>query len=308
MFYRFLLTCCSAVAAATRRDIARVARLETFEVPMSANLAAGDDPQLSTVVFDQGRCQSCSAFVAADLIEASFRRRCPMQLEGRPSVAQLMSCVARSCWQRTSVRDHLEEAAATGLVPDGIWPYDQSIYTVENVEGLPPCRRSREELSVPPHASLRVLPFVPLPDGLHVSALALMDLLLRYGPVAFAAPATWADASRPDCHWFLELGAQAGELGHGAAVDDLVLGDGLARCFESDARGAAEAITHTMLVSGWGFDAAHGTSYWLVKNTWGAAWGASGFFRVERWGQAMGIQTLLHLGYPHALHITACVA
>jgi len=36
------------------------------------------------------------------------------------------------------------------------------------------------------------------------------------------------------------------------------------------------------LLVGYGTDAASGKDYWLVKNTWGVAWGDKGYIKIKR--------------------------
>ena len=47
------------------------------------------------------------------------------------------------------------------------------------------------------------------------------------------------------------------------------------------------ALNHAVLIVGWGID--DGQEYWKIKNSWGAAFGEDGYYRICKGKGACGI-------------------
>jgi cathepsin X len=60
---------------------------------------------------------------------------------------------------------------------------------------------------------------------------------------------------------------------------------------------------HCMNIMGWGVDASSGLKYWLMRNTWGPAWGSAGIVRFKRGVDFLGIESDVWAACPAgALH------
>ncbi|KAK7086270.1 hypothetical protein SK128_002211 [Halocaridina rubra] len=53
-----------------------------------------------------------------------------------------------------------------------------------------------------------------------------------------------------------------------------------------------EVVNHGVLLVGYGVDADTGEKYWTCKNSWGAEWGESGYFRIRRGTNECSIESM----------------
>ena len=51
----------------------------------------------------------------------------------------------------------------------------------------------------------------------------------------------------------------------------------------------SSGINHAVTLVGYGHDDEIGKDYWICKNSWGASWGESGYFRIKRGSGTCGI-------------------
>jgi len=59
-----------------------------------------------------------------------------------------------------------------------------------------------------------------------------------------------------------------------------------------------EETNHLVLLVGWGYDEDTRTKYWIVKNSWGEAWGENGYFRIVRGVNELAIESMAESAMP----------
>jgi len=59
-----------------------------------------------------------------------------------------------------------------------------------------------------------------------------------------------------------------------------------------------ELTNHAVLLVGYGHDAQLGEDYWIIKNSWGTAWGEDGYFRIRRGTDECAIESIAVEAFP----------
>jgi cathepsin X len=88
---------------------------------------------------------------------------------------------------------------------------------------------------------------------------------------------------------------QRGPIACGIVADEKLV-DYKGGIFNNDTPYTPDDIDHDISVVGFGVD--NGTKYWVVRNSWGSAWGEQGFFRLIRGTNNIMIETDCAWGVP----------
>lgn len=227
--------------------------------------------RIITPVKNQGTCGACWAFVAAEEVESMYNLWgsgvfSEFGVEQTFSVQQLLSCApapALGCGggNPLDAYDYLVDESA-GLVQESLWPYEQGVTPEDNCEAAnctSPCRKrlleeNLRKITGPPGMVTSYRWATPpcragtQADGSPACANQDLEQLQRslvlYGPVAIAVNGE---------HW-------------GLYNDGVLTYEGCGSSSLYDMNHAAQLV---------GYDRRAPEPYWLVRNQWGTAWGAS---------------------------------
>lgn len=59
-----------------------------------------------------------------------------------------------------------------------------------------------------------------------------------------------------------------------------------------------EVTNHAVLAVGYGEEPKTKEKYWIIKNSWGDAWGENGYFRIRRGTDECGIESMAATALP----------
>ena len=237
---------------------------------------------LDRVAYSQGQCGSCAAFTTMDVVKSAFRLRYERDVNDM-SVAQIISCAALSCDSRFPYRLFLEWLGRHGaLSARSVAGYDARY---QRGKKIPSCAAAsspnegwpdREE-AIPPFEFRLVGP--AWQPNRRLFDEEVKRLLVAHGPLLAAI--RMPDKTEILCTWF----KQKTPPGMVPFNNGIITSDLIERCFGEE-RGKNR---HAVVLSGWGHEAT--LPFWRAKNSWGTTWGEGGFFRVQRWKDAMGLMS-----------------
>jgi len=213
-----------------------------------------------TPVKDQGQCGSCWTFSTTGNIEGQWA------MKGHPLTAfseQLLVDCSHGCSNEPPYGDVCNQGCNGGwqwnaffdvMAWGGLETEQEYPYTAEGGT----CRKDNTKLMAP------ITNYTCISAGKTADETVMQAYLYQNGPISVAL--------------------NAGMLQYylGGVLDPWFPG------FECD----PTQLDHALLIVGWGVENnwdGTTTPYWIIKNSWGASWGESGYFRVYRGGNTCGV-------------------
>lgn len=222
-----------------------------------------DNSAYATAVRDQGMCGACWAFSSAATTEVVYNKL--------HNVTYTVGSSANWLSPQNLIDCASGDLNGTALFPSkgcfGGWPLvgmshivlsginTEEAYPYDSANGRT-CLQSTTGASLFPLASAHYIPYANGPSS---NILLLMAAVVREGAVTAI------------------LNADPTLFYPGGIFND---------------PGCAPSMGHAVTLLGFGTDEASGLDYWLVKNSFGAAWGEAGFFRIARGVNMCGIEQM----------------
>ncbi|XP_055970609.1 dipeptidyl peptidase 1 [Sorex fumeus] len=233
---------------------------ETLQLPASWDWRNVHGTNFVSPVRNQGTCGSCYSFASMGMLEARIRILTNNSQTPILSPQEIVSCspYAQGCEGGFPFLIAGKYAQDFGLVEENCYPYT-------GVDS--PCKQRENCIRYYTSEYHYVGGFY---GGCNE---ALMKLeLVRHGPMAVAFE-VYDD--------FLHY--RKGVYQHTGLRDPF---------------NPFELTNHAVLLVGYGTDPHTGLDYWIVKNSWGTAWGEDGYFRIRRGNDECAIESIAMAATP----------
>nr|CAB3239847.1 dipeptidyl peptidase 1-like [Phallusia mammillata] len=248
-------------------DAAKQAYIKA-KLPESFDWRKVNNQDFVSPVRNQGQCGSCYAFASMGMLEARVRIMTNNTQTPVFSPQEVVSCsqYAQGCEGGFPYLIAGKYAQDFGVVEEHCYPYEGKDTPTCSM-AIKNCKRHYVEK----------YEYVGGYYGA-CSEAKMMEDLVAYGPMAVAIEVY------PDFQQY-----KSGIYHHVTSVDQSSVTEGF---------NPFELTNHAVLVVGYGADQKTGEKYWIVKNSWGEAWGENGFVRIRRGTDEIAIESLAQQSFP----------
>lgn len=221
---------------------------ESFLDDLPKHVDWRDVPNTVTTVKDQGHCGSCWSFGSAETIESVYGRKhgfTPML-----SQQNILDCVPNAkqcggtggCGGGTAELAYKTLSGQRGITTEWMYPYSSYFGVNSDVCQMSAGAHGRNMTHL-----AHVTGYTKLPSNEYAP---LMRHVALHGPVAVSVDASGWHAYKTGVYTGCNM--------------------------------KTPVIDHNVQLVGYGTDSDSGLDYWLIRNSWGAAWGEKGYIRLSR--------------------------
>lgn len=232
--------------------------LDSFpDAPLPTEFSWTDKEGVVPPVVNQGQCGSCWAFSTAGTIQMHYAIKTGTQID--LSVQELVDC-SHTCAKEPPYGSVCNQGCGGG------WPWSamvdvmtwKGLVTTSQYPYTAQTNHCRQTLPSPNAAvsNYTCLSATSTTNGGPASETHMQQFLMNNGPLSIAMDATPLQSY------------SSGIL-------------------QANIECSKTRLDHAIIIVGWGVE--NNVNYWTIRNSWGAAWGEQGYFRIVRGQDACGL-------------------
>jgi len=214
---------------------------------------------------NQGRCGSCFAVAAVNMLEGRLHR--DHSVRETLSVQQILSCsVYNQGCDGGYTYLSLKFGNEVELVPESCYPYKLKTGSCKN-------RCDTKKLDT----TYKVIDYYYVGGSYgKCTEELLMKEILEKGPVVVSF--------EPD-YTFMMYKSGIFQSTKKSWIDNKI-----------STKPQWQKVDHSVTAVGWGYDEEKKVKYWLLQNSWGERWGENGYFKMLRGKDHLGIESICEAG------------